>query len=300
MRSHQALAELAARQHGVVSFRQLRELGFSKGKISRSFEAFRLRRIHRGVYAVGHDRLGDRGRCMAAVLACDVDALISHGSAAWLWGLLPRCPADIEVTTITRRRHRVGIRVHRAAEPGSEWGRIDNIPVTALPQTLFDVAATRSAHDLTTAIDGARRRDLLDLVQIDALLERRPRAPGSGQLREAIRLYRDPAFDRARSELMFLDLVKKAGLPRPALNTWVDEWEIDAYWEAERFAVEVDGWEAHGTRSAFEADRLRTENMKLTGIDVVRVTARRIERHPREVASRLRVHLERRRHEHSL
>ncbi|MBS1881230.1 MAG: type IV toxin-antitoxin system AbiEi family antitoxin domain-containing protein [Actinobacteria bacterium] len=297
MRSHQKLAELAARQHGVVSFRQLRELGFSKGKIARSSEAFRLRRVHRGVYAVGHDGIGDRGRCMAAVLACGADAILSHWSAAWLWGLQSPCPADIEVTTTTPRRRRDGVRVHRAAGAHSESGHIEQIPVTALPQTLFDVAATRSAEDLATVVDRARRRGLLDLDRVDALLEHRPRAPGSSRLRAAIDIYRDPAFDRARSELLFLDLTRNGGLPRPALNTWVDRWEIDAYWAAERFAVEVDGWETHGTRRAFEEDRLRTEDMKLAGIDVVRVTARRIERQPREVADRLRSHLERRRRE---
>jgi hypothetical protein len=69
-------------------------------------------------------------------------------------------------------------------------------------------------------------------------------------LREALEIYRDPAFRRARSELLFLDLIKKAGLARPALNTFVAGYEIDAYWERERFAVEVDGWGAHRTRAA--------------------------------------------------
>ncbi|HEX8050090.1 MAG TPA: type IV toxin-antitoxin system AbiEi family antitoxin domain-containing protein, partial [Solirubrobacterales bacterium] len=78
MRSHRALADLAEAQHGVVSFRQLRQLGFSKGHISRAYEADRLRRIHRGVYAVGHGRLSRLGRCNAAVLACGVDAVLSH------------------------------------------------------------------------------------------------------------------------------------------------------------------------------------------------------------------------------
>src|SRR3954468_6818334 len=102
MRSHYALAKLAEAQHGVVSFRQLRELGFSKGHISRAFEADRLKRIHRGVYAVGHARLSGQGRCLAAVLACGNGAVLSHHSAAWLWGLLPRCPHEASVTNSSR------------------------------------------------------------------------------------------------------------------------------------------------------------------------------------------------------
>ncbi len=77
----------------------------------------------------------------------------------------------------------------------------------------------------------------------------------------------------------------------------MDEFEIDAYWEAERFAVEVDGWSAHGNRRSFEADPVRIEDMKLAGIDAIRVTARRVERQPQEVGRRLRLHLERRRRE---
>jgi putative AbiEi antitoxin of type IV toxin-antitoxin system len=295
MRSHRAVAELAARQHGVVSFRQLRELGFSKGKISRSSEAFRLVRVHRGVYAVGHGRINDHGRCMAAVLAAGPDAVTSHLSAAWLWGLHEQCPGEVEVTATGSRHRRRGIRVHRATALDLEWGHIDRIPVTALHPTLLGVAATQPAVRLNPVVDRAKRRDLLELDSIDRFLAARSRSPGTAQLRNALDIYRDPVFDRARSERLFLDLVKKAGVPRPALNNWVGEFEIDAYWEAERFAVEVDGWETHGTRQAFESDRVRIEDMKLAGIDAIRVTARRIEREPREVGRRIRLHLARRR-----
>lgn len=297
MRSHRALAELAARQHGVVSFRQLRELGFSKGKISRSHEAFRLVRIHRGVYAVGHDRVSDHGRCVAAVLASGHGAVVSHLTAAWLWRLHDNCPAEIEVTTTNGSGRRADIRPRRATSLNGEWGHIDEIPVTALLPTLLGVAATQPTRRLSDVVDRAHRQDLLDVDAIDRFLSRRRRAAGARQLGAAVDLYRDPVFDRARSERLFLALVKKAGLPRPALNAWVEEFEIDAYWEAERFAVEIDGWNTHGTRQAFEADRVRIEDMKLAGIDTIRITARRIERQPDEVAERLRLHLHRRRAE---
>jgi very-short-patch-repair endonuclease len=112
------------------------------------------------------------------------------------------------------------------------------------------------------------------------MLRRRHGERGTGRLRRALRIYRDPAYSRSRTELLFLDLVKKAKLPRPATNTFVAGHEIDAYWEAERFAVEVDGWDTHRTRKAFESDPLRQEDLKLAGIDSIRITARRIEREP--------------------
>lgn len=162
------------------------------------------------------------------------------------------------------------------------------IPVTSLPRTLLDLAATERPRRLQQAIERAERIGVLDLVSVDALLRQRHGERGTRRLREALAIYRDPAFSRSRAELLFLDLVKKAGLPRPALNTFVAGLEIDAYWEAERFVVEVDGWDTHRTRAAFERDPLRQEDLKLAGIDSIRLTARRIERDPGAVAERLR------------
>src|SRR5436305_171356 len=98
MRSHAAVADLAERQYGLVTYRQLRRLGFSGGKIGRSTKALRLHRVHRGVYSVGHAVLSDRARCLAAVMSSGRGALVSHAAAAWLWGLISDCPKIIDVT----------------------------------------------------------------------------------------------------------------------------------------------------------------------------------------------------------
>ncbi|HEX5984139.1 MAG TPA: type IV toxin-antitoxin system AbiEi family antitoxin domain-containing protein [Solirubrobacterales bacterium] len=297
MRSHGRLAEMARRQHGVVSFRQLRELGFSKGHIQRSREARRLHPIHRGVYAVGHPYLSPRGHLMAAVLVFGKGAVVSHRSAAWLWGIGPLGPRAVEVTVAARGNRRQGLRVHRVwALPDRERASRDGIPVTSLPRTLLDLAGTSSATLTERAVERAKRRGLLDLPSIDALLSERG-GFGRERLQEALRLYRQPVFERARSELLFLDAIKAKGLPAPSINTFVAGCEIDAYWERERFAVEVDGWETHGTRVAFEDDRLRQEDLKLAGIDSIRVTARRIEREADAVATRIGLLLVRRRRE---
>jgi hypothetical protein len=297
MRSHQALAELAGRQHGVVSFRQLRKLGFSKGAIARSSEAFRLCRVHRGVYAVGQRGISQHGRCMAAILACDEGSVLSHISAAWLWGLIAWFPREVHVSTEGRSRRRHGIRVHRIDAITADWGWIERIPVTDLSRTLLHVAATEPPKRLAGVVDRAARLELLDLDAIDGLIDGCRRAPGVARLREAVDLYRGSVVHRARSELLFLALIKQEGLPRPAINTWVEKYEIDAYWEDLRFAVEVDGWDTHRTRKAFEVDPVRVEDLKLAGIDAIRITARRIELHPAEVGRRLRAHLARRRRE---
>jgi very-short-patch-repair endonuclease len=298
MRSHESLARLAERQYGVVTAGQLQRLGFSSAGISRMSRAGRLRRIHRGVYGVGHRAFPRRGRCLAAVLACGKGAVLSHGSAAWLLGLAPNLPDLVDVTAPSHGQRHPGISLrHSSTLTAPEHGVLAGVPVTAWPRTMLDVAATRSRRELNDAVERAERRGILDVSAVDALLRRRHGDRGAARLRLAIDIYRDPVFSRARSERLFLAMVKKAGLPRPAINTWVDKFEIDAYWEAERFAVEVDGWEAHRTRRAFEDDHLRWEEMKLAGIEVIPVSARRIEKHPTEVGRRLRTLLERRRAE---
>jgi Transcriptional regulator, AbiEi antitoxin len=78
---HRGLAELGARQHGVVATWQLKRAGYSRSTISSLANASHLHRIYRGVYAVGHRSLTTPGRRMAAVLACGPDALLSHATA---------------------------------------------------------------------------------------------------------------------------------------------------------------------------------------------------------------------------
>src|SRR3954449_10626392 len=99
-----AMAELAARQHGVLSRRQLYELGFGPRSIDRRLEIGRLHRLHRGVYAVGHRGISGLGHWMAAVLACGPTAVLSHRSAAALWGLRPSEARLVDVAAQCRGR----------------------------------------------------------------------------------------------------------------------------------------------------------------------------------------------------
>jgi hypothetical protein len=235
---------------------------------------------------------------MAAVLLFERPVAVSHWSAAWLWGFAASGPREVEVTVAARGNRRQGLCVHRVwSLPGPELTERERIPITSPARTLLDVASTSSAMNLKRVVDRARRRGKLDLDEIDAVLARRGASYGAQRLRDALRIYRQPVADRARSELLFLDAVARVGLPAPSINTFVAGCEIDAYWEQERFAVEVDGWEAHGDRAAFENDRLRQEDLKLAGIDSVRIAAARLEREPQAVAVRLRRLLERRRAE---
>ncbi|HET6570519.1 MAG TPA: type IV toxin-antitoxin system AbiEi family antitoxin domain-containing protein [Solirubrobacterales bacterium] len=295
-RTDQPLAELAERQHGVVSIRQLEALGYRRPAVGRATRSGRLHRIHRGVYAVGHKSLTWEGRCLAAVLACAPDAVASHLSAAWLWGLLVSRPGTFHVTAPTRRHPKSYICLHYAPLADEDRVLRDGIPITSIARTLLDYAAIATGAQLERALERSEERGLFDLRAADALLERVGSHPRAARLRRALAIYRDdPAFTRSKLESRFRDLVRRAGLPMPAANFWIGGYELDAYWPEERFAVELDAYETHGTRAAFERDRRRQEDLKLQGIESLRITGPRLDREPTEVLGRISTLLEQRR-----
>lgn len=293
--SHRKVAELAERQHGVVSAQQMAGLGLSKDRIFWGASTGWLHPVHQCVYAVGHRALSRHGKCLAAVLSGGDGTLLSHRSAAWLWGLATQWQPVVEVTATSPKETRTTIRVHSAqALTADDRHAFEGIPVTAIPRTLLDFAAVNPSF-LGSALDRAQRRDLLDFIAIDRLLARSRGFRGVARLRSALEIYRVPAFTRSRLERRFLALVRDAGLPLPSMNFFVAGYELDAYWPTERFAVELDTYDFHGDPRAFEADRLRQEDLKLSGIEMTRVTGVRMDREPDAVAARLRRLLSQRR-----
>lgn len=232
---------------------------------------------------------------MAAVLACGPDAILSHRSAAALWGLLADRRAVIDVTIPGRtKRGSRGIVVHnvRRLHP-SDRRRREHIPVTSPARTLLDLAEATTPRQLARAIDEAERLGLFDLRAIDELCARATGRRGTRRLRETIRGYRpSPPTTRSLLERRFAEICADAGLPRPAMNLWVAGYEVDAIWLDRRLVVELDSFEFHRTRAAFEADRLRDAAMQREGLRSLRVSARRLEEDPAGVTSDIRALLD--------
>jgi Transcriptional regulator, AbiEi antitoxin len=294
---HRPLLELATAQHGVVSTRQLARIGYTRSSASKAHGVGRMRRVHRGVYAVGHERLTWEGRCLAAVLASS-PSVASHVTAAWLWGILRTRPGTIHLTAPTKRRSKAGAVVHSADLAEIDITELDGIPATALPRTLLDLASTSPIERLAKALRRAEELRALDLGPIDALLSRSVGHRGTSRLRAALDIYREePAFTRSGLEDRFFELVKAAKLPLPSMNFVVGGFELDAYWEREQFVVELDIYETHGTHDAFERDRLRQDDLLLIGVEMIRVTGPRLRREPVATIDRVAAHLERRRRE---
>jgi very-short-patch-repair endonuclease len=136
-------------------------------------------------------------------------------------------------------------------------------------------------------IERSEDLELFDLRAVEELLEHTLGHQGHGRLRRAIALYKPSSFTRSTLEKRFLELCLEAGLPQPRTNYVVHGFELDCYWPEFSFAVELDVYETHGTRAAFERDRLRQEDLLLHGIVMTRVTGPRLEREPNEVMRRI-------------
>jgi very-short-patch-repair endonuclease len=287
------IANLAESQHGVVSRRQLLEFGLGRRAIGHRLERGRLHMVHRGVYAVGHRILSRDGRWMAAVLAAGADAVLSHRSAAALWGLRETAAARVDVTVPRWSRPRASIRTHQAALAADEITVSRGIPVTTPPRTLLDLASVVSAQQLERAVSESEVLRLTDALSLADLVARHCGRPGVPVIRRVLEAGRVGAV-RTRSELeeRFLAFLDAEGLPRPEVNARLETpagwFEVDCVWRRERVIVELDGYASHGTLAAFERDRARDRALQAAGWRVIRIMWRHLHEHPGLVAAELR------------
>ncbi len=288
----QLVGELAGRQHGVVARRQLLALGLGRDQIVRRVRLGRLIRLDPGVYAVGHAALTQRGRWIAAVLSCGPGAALSHHSAAALWGIGSGREL-IHVTAPRRGRSRGAVRRHFAQLPDDERTTVDGIPVTTVPRTILDLAATADVHTVEIAVRNIEFHRLHDHLSVPALLDRYPGHRGAGTARIALaRQSADPG-GRTRSpfEDIFLPFLDHFDLPRPRLNSPIHlgekHYEVDCFWPAQRVVVELDGFAAHGTRRAFRDDRHRDRRLIAAGYRPIRISRDQLADEPAEVAADL-------------
>jgi len=250
-----AIAEIARRQHGIVTLHQLYAAGLSRRMIDARIRSGRLHRIHRGVYAVGHPGVGSEGRWMAAVLACGEGAVLSHRSAAELWEMLPARTAIVDVALPRRsgRKAHRGIRIHRPVSlPNTDTTRRRGIPVTMPARTIADLRRVATAAEVRRATRAAEYRGLP--------------LPGASS-------------DRTRSDLErdLLRLCRRRRLTLPEVNVKVGRFTADFLWRQQRLVVEVDGWAAHRGRQAFLDDRKRDAYFRLHGLEVLRFSDRQVE-----------------------
>ncbi|HEX4344086.1 MAG TPA: type IV toxin-antitoxin system AbiEi family antitoxin domain-containing protein [Solirubrobacteraceae bacterium] len=248
-------AWLAARQHGRIGWAQLVELGVDRRRIQRWVGDGRLRRVHHGVYALGHTAPSLRGGYMAAVLACGPTAALSHRAAAHLLGLVRGAVPPPEVTVPTRAgRKRPGIVIHRARTVHRlDLATFDDIPVTIVPRILLDIAPTTEPTQLTRACHEAWVRHGTTPRHVEACIARNPTKPGARRLRTAL------GREVTLSELEdgFLALLREHALPAPQTNVSRHGDKVDCHWPQLDLTIELHSFRYHATRAAFETDLAR-------------------------------------------
>ena len=271
------LAELAARQHGVVARAQLRALGFDRSAITYRLKLGRLHLLHRGVYAVGHRPPSPLATAMAAVLACGPDAALSHHSAAALWRIVPRWPTPTHVTAPGDRR-RPGIHVHRSgqADATTHYG----IKVTTPLRTLVDLADVLNTKQLTRAVNEAQVLRLVTTTDLTTLLTRYPG-------RRTARLTPERGATRSHLEDRFTRFLKRHRLPLPERNQQIAGHEVDAVYREHHLVIELDSRQFHTTTRAFERDRDRDADLLNAGFPTLRITDQRLKHHATNEANRL-------------
>jgi very-short-patch-repair endonuclease len=255
-----------------------------------------LHSLYRRVYAVGYSSLSVRGRYMAAVLACGPEAVLSHRSAADLWGLR-RSNVRIAVTVPHRRRAPLELEIHRSRlqEP-AHFARLEGIPLTSVARTLLDLAAVLPSLDLARAIDRAERLDLFDLGAIEEVLGRARGRRGAAALRRAVATWR-PRHTRSELEDRFHNLLQAAPLSMPQFNVLLEGergiHEVDAVWTEHVLVVQLDGFAYHRTRRDLERDADTDADLEFAGYRVVRLTWDDVTTHQARTERRLRLLLHR-------
>lgn len=264
------IAALAATQHGVVARQQLLVL-LGEDAIDRRLRTGRLHRLHRGVYAVGHPVLTEDARRLAAVMSCGAGAVLSHRSAAALWGLLLGEPERQDVSVPGRAgRARRDVRLHRPRVLGPiDVNAVRGIPATTPRRTLADLRQVADPRTVERAAEQA--------VVLKLLVEDRPTT----------------TLTRSELEERMLALIRRHGLPPPCCNEPVRGLSGRVYlgdfvWPDHAAVVETDGRATHGTTAAFERDRERDADLTLAGYRVLRFTYMQVMGRELYVAGRLR------------
>jgi very-short-patch-repair endonuclease len=265
--------ETVRRQHGVVTRTQLEALGFSRRGIEHRALSGRLFLVSRGVYAVGRPELTPHGRWMAAVLACGDGAVLSHRSAAELWGIGREWERRIDISIrrpskIRRKGLKVRTRPSLGAKNVTRWR---GIPVTGPIQTLIDLATELQPLRLERAVNEADKLDLVDPETLRMELDGRKGEPGVKKLATLLDRHTFRLSD-SDLEVLFRPLALAAGFARPLSKQWILGYEADFHFPDHDLIVETDGLRYHRTPSQQARAARRDQIHTAAGFAVLRFT----------------------------
>ena len=273
------MADIGARQHGVISRAQARAGGLTRGAIKHRVDTGRWVEITPRVYRLAGAPLTDRAWIMATVLSAGADAVSTSSTALAQHRVrdFTLLPARV---VVARRPHALAL--DGVAEtfrlPESHRTIVDGIPTATVARALFDLGATVGARRLERSVDAAlaaRRVSVPELVTLLDELAERGRT-GSGRLRRVVEARLDGyARPTTALESEFLKLVDDQGLPRPECQAgitgrlgWIGD--VDFAWSEGRVVVETDGGAYHDSITDRENDERRDRALEEAGWTVLR------------------------------
>lgn len=283
------IAAIMRTQRNHASRTQLLAAGIDRRAIDRRVANGELTRRHAGVYRAGLAAPVELEDETVALLACGPTAMLSHHSAATLWGLRPGRACPIHVTVAIGQHHRrpAGVIVHRSRllEP-RDIAIERGLPVTSPARTMLDIAATLPERDLGYILAEGLHKRLLTEGTLLEILPRSGRHTGRHALTQVIQR-RTGSLTESQAQRRLLQLIRDAGLPPPETEVPLLDYRVDLLWRNIKLIVEVDGYQFHGTRASFERDRRRDARLTAAGFTVVRFAAPEIEHEPLAVVARL-------------
>jgi hypothetical protein len=262
---------------GVISLRSLQAIGFTADEVAGFVSHGGLKRLHRGVYADGRNRLTDDAHLKAALLTIRGDAWLSGRTAAAAWGLQATSLVRIEVCVVASctPRHR-GLVVRRVSKtpPRAEIKSRRGLRLSSVGRLLLEVARDAGRDELDVLIGAAVRRGLLNFTELETTLRRHHREPGVGKLKRALAGYRPiPRRKSGLEESFDRWLRSHPEIPEPERNVkFAGRWELDCYWPDQQLALELDGRPYHTVLSDIERDRRKDAWLQRHGLRVLRVT----------------------------
>jgi very-short-patch-repair endonuclease len=272
------ISQLARLQRGRVARWQLLAAGIPGATVDRLAARGQLHREHPGVFAVGHAAEGPLTRETAALLACRPGTLLSHRTAARLWGLTPPGPGPVEVLIAGRNTARPrGVIVHRTRHlHRSEVRFKERLPLTSPARTLLDIAEELPIRQVELALDEGLASEQVRISQIREVIKRNPRRHGAAVLKALLDQRTGSTLSRSEAEEQMAKLIRAARLPPPEMNYPLLGFTADFAWVEHRVVLEVDGYPWHSTKTAFERDRRKDAAFKSAGWDAVRVSRNQV------------------------
>jgi hypothetical protein len=274
-----AAARLASRQRSLITHEQAFGLGATPAMVHTRLATGRWVLVARGLYRVNGSPVTWHQRTLGACLLAGPAAVVSHRSAAVIWGLSGFRPGPLEITVPPGQSTRNALAaVHRSIYlPRGDRTVHDRIPVTRPARTVLDLAGRVSPELLEEGVDDGLCRRLVTLDDLQRRLDQCGKRHGTTTLRAILQAWNVDGMPANVAEMRIARLLLDAGY-----TGFVPQYEIfhggefvarvDLGDPEPKIAVETDSFRWHAGRGPFRSDRVRGNRIAAAGWTVLRAT----------------------------